>query len=268
MVEIVAVILTLNEERHIRYCIRSVQWCDAVVVWDSFSTDRTCEVARECGALVVHHPFRGYGNQRQAAMDAIAARWLFFIDADERATPELAAEVREVIATRPDVVGWWVPRHNYIFGRLVKHAGWYPDYQLRLLRPERAHWDPDRQVHELAILDGQDGYLQNVLVHYNYDSLRQFIKKQEKYTDYDAQVLLRKGVRPKPWSPLSMPLRHFKWRFFDLQGYRDGAHGLLLSLLMSYYEGQKYLRLGRLLKDRAAGAKPSAGEPVPPDVVK
>ncbi len=261
MVEIAAVILTLNEERHIRECIESVRWCDAVVVWDSFSTDHTCEVAREWGALVVQHPFRGYGNQRQAAMDAIAARWIFFIDADERATPELAAEVRSVLSARPEVVGWWVPRHNYIFGRLILHTGWYPDYQLRLLRPDRARWDPDRQVHELAILDGPEGYLQNVLIHYNYDSLRQFIEKQERYTAYDAQVLLRKGVRPRPWSPFSMPLRHFKWRFFDLQGYRDGWHGLLLSLLMSYYEGRKYLRLRRLLSQSPCPATaPSGGE--------
>ena len=246
MKELVAVILTLNEEKHIAACIRSLQWCDAVVVWDSLSADRTCEIARKQEALVVHHPFRGYGSQRQAAMDALAARWIFFVDADERATPQLAQEIRKVIVDQPDVVAWWVPRHNYIFGKLIMHTGWYPDYQFRLLRPERARWDPTREVHELAIVDGPERYLQNVLIHHNYDSLRQFIAKQEKYTDYDAQILLNEGQRPRLWSPISMPLRHFKWRFVDLEGYRDGLHGLCLSLLMSYYEGQKYARLARL----------------------
>lgn len=257
MKELVAVILTLNEERHIAACIDSLQWCDAVVVWDSGSADRTCEIALDKGALVVRHPmphFRSYGSQRQAAMDTIAARWVFFVDADERATPELAQEVCAVIAGQPDVVGWWVPRHNYIFGKVMLHTGWYPDFQMRLLRPDRARWDPEREVHELAILDGAQGYLQNVLLHYNYDSLRQFIDKQERYVKPDAETLFKRGERPKLWSPISMPLRHFAWRFFQLEGYRDGLHGFWLSLLMGYYEGKKYVRLARLWRQQETPA--------------
>jgi glycosyltransferase involved in cell wall biosynthesis len=254
MAELVAVVLTLNEEKNIGPCLDSLQWCDAIVVWDSFSTDRTCDIARAKGAALYQHPFKGYGSQRQAAMDAVCerlgARWVFFVDADERATPELAHEIRRVIVERPDVVGWWVPRHNYILSRLTLHAGWYPDHQLRLLRPCRSHWDPAREVHELPILNGAEGYLQNVLIHYNYDSIKQFIETQEKYTDIDARILYDAGQRPKPWSPFSMPVRHFKWRFIDLKGYRDGLHGLWLSLMMSYYEGQKYRRLAKLWREK------------------
>ena len=250
MQELVAIILTLNEEKHVGPCIDSLKWCDAIVVWDSFSTDRTCDIARAKGASVYQHPFKGYGSQRQAAMDALdehlKPRWIFFVDADERATPELAQEVRRVIVEQPDVVGWWVPRHNVIFGKVILHTGWYPDHQLRLLRSDGSRWDPKREVHELPILDGAEGYLQNVLIHYNYDSLGQFVAKQRKYTDIDAKILYDAGERPKPWSAISMPIRHFKWRFVDLEGYRDGLHGLWLSLLMSYYEGKKYERLARL----------------------
>jgi glycosyltransferase involved in cell wall biosynthesis len=254
---LVAIVLTFNEERHISHCIESIAWCDAVVVWDSFSADRTCEIAREEGALLYQHPFVGYGSQRQAAMDAVQrdldAQWVFFVDADERATPGLAQEVRQVIVEQPETVGWWVPRHNYIFGNLTLHAGWFPDHQLRLLRPDRSRWDPRREVHELAILDGAEGYLQHALVHYNYDTLRQFVDKQGKYTGIDAQVLFDAGEQPKPWSPISMPIRHFKWRFWDLEGYQDGLHGLWLSLLMSYYEGIKYTRLARLWREARRG---------------
>ncbi len=246
MKELIAVILTLNEEKHIAECIRSVRWCDAVIVFDSYSTDRTCEIARREGAWVVRHPFKGFGSQRQAAMNCLYAHWILFVDADERVTPELAQEMRRAITEQPKIAGWWFPRHNYIWGRLTRHAGWYPDYQLRLLRRDRAYWDPEREVHELPIVDGPTGYLEHALIHYNYDSLRQFILTQEKYTNYDAQILFNKGERVKPWSPFSMPIRHFKLRFIDWQGYRDGLHGLLLSLLMSYYEGQKYVRLARL----------------------
>ena len=254
MQQLVAVILTLNEEKHIGPCIDTLQWCDEIVVWDSFSTDRTCDIAREKGALVYQHPFNGYGSQRQAAMDALSerlpARWVLFVDADERATPELAQDVRRAIVEQPDVVGWWVPRHNHIFGKVILHTGWYPDHQMRLLRLDRSRWDPKREVHELPILDGAEGHLHNVLIHYNYDTLKQFIAKQEKYTDIDAQILHDAGVRPKLWSPIYMPVRHFKWRFMDLQGYRDGLHGLWLSLLMSYYEGIKYWRLARLWRGK------------------
>lgn len=246
MHNLIAVILTYNEEKHIAACVDSVTWCDQVIVWDSFSTDRTCEIARAKGAVVHQHPFKGYGSQRQAAMDALEARWVFFVDADERATPELADEVRMRLVQEQDVVGWWVPRHNYIFGRLTRHAGWYPDYQLRLLRMDRSHWDPAREVHELPILEGPEGHLENVLIHYNYDSLRLFIAKQRKYVEIDARILYDAGARPKLWSPISMPIRHFKWRFVNLKGYRDGLHGLWLSLLMSYYEGAKYVQLARL----------------------
>ena len=249
---LVSVVLTWNEEKHIAACVRSLRWCDAVVVVDSYSTDQTCQIARSEGALVIRHPFKGFGSQRQAAMDCIAARWILFVDADERVTPALAQEIDDVVVNQPEIMGWWVPRHNYIFGKRILHAGWYPDYQLRLLRTDHARWDPQREVHELPIVDGETGYLENVFIHYNYETLRQFIDKQEKYTDYDARILYQKGERAKVWSPFSMPLRHFKMRFIDWDGYKDGLHGLWLSLLMSYYEGQKYIRLARLW--RAAGA--------------
>jgi glycosyltransferase involved in cell wall biosynthesis len=248
MERVVAVILTLNEEDQIASCIDSVRWCDDVVLWDSYSSDRTCEIARQMGAKVMQHPFRGYGSQRQAAMDAVDSDWILFVDADERIPPELATEIRQSVSAYPEVVGWWIPRHNYILGKLTLHAGWYPDYQLRLLRPAHARWDPEREVHELALLDGPDGYLAQPIIHYNYDTIAQFLRKQNRYTTMDAEILRGQGVRPKLWSPVTAAFRHFRWRYIDLEGYRDGLHGLMLCLLMSYYEAQKYVRLARLLK--------------------
>jgi (heptosyl)LPS beta-1,4-glucosyltransferase len=245
MIPLAAVILTINEERHITACIESVAWADEVIVFDSYSDDRTVEIARQMGVTVMQHPFHDFGQQRNAALDAIEAEWILFVDGDERATPELAVEIRQAI-TRDDVDGWWIPRHNYIFGAIVPHAGWYPDYQMRLLRRAKARYDPTREVHELVMLDGQEGYLENVLIHYNYDTLRQFIAKQEKYTDYDAKILFDQGVRPRPQNYILQPLRQFKWRYFELTGYEAGWRGLLLSLLMAYYNFSMYLRLRKL----------------------
>ncbi len=241
--DLVAVILTKDEARHIQDCIASLIWTDEVVVFDAFSGDATVPLAQEAGARVIRHPFRNYAQQRNAALEMVEARWIFFVDADERATPALAQEVRQAIR-RADVNGWWVPRHNYIFGRLTLGAGWWPDYQMRLLRRGKARYE--REVHEIVVLEGQAGHLKNPLIHYNYDSVAHFHAKQDRYTDYDAQVLYRQGVRPRWYTPYTQFLRHFWWRFVTLGGYRDGLHGLRLSGLMAYYEKEKYRRLRRL----------------------
>ena len=141
--------------------------------------------------------------------------------------------MQRVIDTRAEA-GWWAPRHNYIVGRCIMHAGWYPDYQLRLLRRDRARYDPARKVHEVVILDGEEGYLQNVLIHYNYDTWGEFIEKQRHYLKFDARIQAEAGVRPRPWTYIMQPLREFRRRYVTLRGYRDGWHGLLLSILMAY----------------------------------
>lgn len=243
-----AVILTLNEAQHIAACIESVRWADGVVVFDSFSADATVALAQEAGAEVLQHPFENYAQQRNAALDAVAADWVFFVDADERATPELAQEIRQVTATE-DKVGWWVPRHNYIFGHRMRGTGWWPDHQLRLLRRERARYE--RAVHEVAVLDGAEGYLQAPLIHYNYDTLRHFLEKQRRYIDYDVNVLVAKRENARFYTPYRQAILHFWWRFVTLNGWRDGVYGVLLSGLMAYYEMVKYRRVRRAYQSPA-----------------
>ena len=145
-----------------------------------------------------------------------------------------------------DLDGWWVPRRNYIFGKWIRHAGWYPDYQLRLLRRERARYDERREVHELVNLDGEADHLRSPLIHYNYDTVQEFREKQGRYTDYEVRMLLDSGKRARPWNFVLQPLRQFRWRYILLDGYRDGWRGLLLSLLMAYYELVRYWRLWHL----------------------
>ncbi len=244
-VKLSVIVLTKNEEKNIAACLESVQWADELIVLDSFSEDATVEIARSFGARVHQRQFVNYPDQRNAAIELARGDWVFFIDADERATPGLAAEVRRVIENESPV-GWWVPRKNYIFGRWIRHAGWYPDYQLRLFRRHRARYDEAREVHELVILDGEAGYLENALIHYNYDNLAQFFARQDLYTNYEARAMFKQGIRVKPQNFILQPLREFRRRYLSLEGYRDGFHGLLLSSLMAYYELVKYLKLRRM----------------------
>ena len=236
------IILTLNEQKHLGDCLASLNWADEVIVFDSFSTDKTEALTKEHSAKFIQHKFENYGAQRNAALKATKADWVFFVDADERATPELEKEIRAVTAS-PEKAGWWVPRHNYIFGKLTLHAGWYPDYQLRLLKRDRAQYDPTRPVHELVKLEGAEGFLLCSLIHLNYETVAEFIKKQNHYAHYDAERLRLEGKRAKLQNLITRPIQEFLRRFITYQGWRDGLHGLRLSLLMGYFQWVVYRKL-------------------------
>lgn len=241
--KLTAVILTYNEETHIEDCVRSLAWADEVLVFDSFSKDGTVVLAEAAGATVLQSPFENYAQQRNAALDAVETDWVFFVDADERGTPELAAEIRQVLLEGSQTA-WFVPRHNIIFGKLTMGAGWYPDYQLRLLRHGFVTFE--RPVHEMAVVQGESGYLESPLIHYNYVDKAHFQDKQSAYTSYDAGILYQEGVHVRPHHYVLQPWRHFWWRFVTLKGYTDGWHGVRLSGYMAYYEGVKYRKLARL----------------------
>jgi glycosyltransferase involved in cell wall biosynthesis len=218
------------------------------VVFDDFSSDRTVEIAQTQGARLIQHGLENFAAQRNAALSAVEADWILFVDADERVTPALSGEVRNVIRYEGDQAraGWWVPRHNYMLGHCMRGGGWYPDYQLRLLRRGKARYDPAHPVHEIVILDGESGHLENPFIHHNYDTVAQFCRKMGRYTHLEAQILHDQGTRVRPWTYVTMPLREFWRRFVLLQGYRDHIYGLLLCGLMGWYTLLTHLRLRRL----------------------
>lgn len=247
-VQLAAVILTKNEAPRIAECIASLTWCDRVVLSDSFSDDGTVDIARRAGVAVIQRVFDNFASQRNAALESVDSEWVFFVDADERATPELAVEVRQAIAAGKD--GWWVPRHNYVAGRLMRHGGYYPDYQLRLLRRGRARYDPSRPVHEVVILDGEAGHLRQPLIHHNYDSWAQVHAKQRRYALLEAQRLRAAGIQPRLHKFITQPAREFWRRMITLRGYRDGPAGWRLYALLAYYYGfVPYRHLRRLRQE-------------------
>jgi glycosyltransferase involved in cell wall biosynthesis len=249
MPHLIATILTKNESRHIGDCIKSLQGLvDLITLEDSYSDDGTVEIAQALGAQIIQSKFVNFAMARNKALadaQALGGEWLLFVDADERITPALAQEIRQVIKNEA-YAGWWTPRYNMMWGHCMRGGGWYPDHQLRLLKIGRAHYDPEREVHETVILDGQAGYLKEHLIHYNYDSLAHFKSKQSRYIDFEAKILKDKGIKAKPWTYLTMPLREFRRRYFQLQGYKDGWVGLQVCGLMSWYTFITYLRLRKL----------------------
>ncbi|MCB0128457.1 MAG: glycosyltransferase family 2 protein, partial [Caldilineaceae bacterium] len=215
----------------------SVQpWVDQVVVFDSQQSDEVCRVAEAAGATVYRRPFDNFAAQRQAALDCVEADWVLFVDADERVTAALGEEVRRVIADER-INGYWIPRRNFIVGQELRFGGYFPDYQLRLLRRATAHYDTQREVHELVNVGGTEGKLREPFIHYNYASWAQFHEKQHFYAAYEVRILANRGIRPRPHNFVLQPLREFRRRFLTLQGWRDGVPGVRLALLLAWYYG-------------------------------
>ncbi len=243
---VTAIVLTRDEERHIVPCLQTLAWAGELIVVDSGSQDRTVSLARRAGARIVCREFDNWAKQRQFALGLARYPWVLFVDADERVTPELAAEVQAVTAQpEGEIAGYWMPRRNLILGHWMRATGWYPDYQLRLMRPDRSEYDFTRPVHELVRLHGPAAYLRGHLLHYTGDDLRRFLRKQEQYAWYTAEQMFRAGTRPKLRNYVLQPWREFWRRMWSYRGYRDGLHGLALSLLMAYYTWRTYVTLGR-----------------------
>lgn len=246
-----------NEERYIAGCIESVQGLadEVLVVLDPQSGDRTAELAEVRGARVERVPFVSFAHLRNRALELCRHPWVFFLDADERATPELCQEIAALVGRAPDpadpqaVVGYWIPRHNYFFGRRVGHAGWYPDYQLRLLWRGRARYPEEQRVHEVAELQGEAERLRGHMLHYNVDSLGEFQSKQRRYARLEAQRLLSQGQRARLRSLLTQPLKEFWRRYITLAGWRDGLLGLYLCGAMGYYKFWTYWHMLRMKRE-------------------
>jgi hypothetical protein len=195
---------------------------------------------------VEERAFDTFAAQRDAALGFAVGEWVLFVDADERVTPSLRDEVLATISAPGARGGFWIPRHNYLMGRVVRYAGWYPDYQLRLLERRAAHFDPLRPVHEVALVDGPVGHLREPLVHFNYANLLEFVHKQERYCRLDAERWLGLYGRPRMRSLLGQPIREFWRRYISLQGYREGPLGLVLCLVLACYSGRAVYLARRL----------------------
>jgi glycosyltransferase involved in cell wall biosynthesis len=249
-----AAIIARDEERMLGDCVQSLGFADErLVLVDAATRDRTREIARDLGARVEERAFDNFAAQRDAALRLATGEWVLFVDADERVTPNLRAEVLRTIDRPGGCRGFWIPRHNYMMGRVIRHAGWFPDYQLRLLERGAAHFDRLRVVHEGALVDGPLGHLREPLVHFNYRTVAEFIEKQERYCPLEAERWLGRYGRPRFRALIGQPLREFWRRYVQLQGAREGMLGLLLSLLLAYYAG-KAVWLAR----RATAARPRA----------
>lgn len=235
-----AVILTKNEEENLPRCLGSIDWIEEIIVVDDDSIDKTVEIAEKAGAAVYRRKLDDFCSQRNFVLSKVKTPWVFFIDADEESTEELAKEIKQAIKS-DEYDGYRFPRKNIIFGKWIEHSGWYPDYQLHLFKKDKGRYV--RKVHEQVEVNGKVGDLQSSLVHYNYQSISQYLEKLFRYTTLEAENQSESGYRFS-WADLwQKPLSEFLRRFFAERGYKDGIHGLVLSLLQAFSELIVYLKI-------------------------
>jgi len=246
-------IIARDEARHIEAAIASVAGLadEVLVLVDERSRDATAALATARGARVEHAAWRGFPGQRNLALARCQTPWVLFLDADERVTPALADEIRRLLAAPGDVVGGWIPRENLFFGRVVRGGGWYPDAQLRLLHRASAHYEEAIAVHEVATLQGPSRRLSGHLRHINIEQPGELWRKQRAYAAAEARSMARAGRRARWRNLIGAPVREFWRRYLVLQGWRDGAVGLLLCATLAWYAAVSFVDLARLTRTAA-----------------
>ena len=235
-------VITRDVEDRIGDCLAAVAFADEILVVDSGSTDHTVAIARERGARVIERDWPGYAAQKNFALEQVAADWVLSIDADERCTPELAHEIRGLLADAPGgLAAASVPRRTWYLGRWIRHGGWYPDRKVRLVRRGAGRWEGG-DVHERLVADGAVRALCGDLLHYTYRDIADHLRTIDRFTTAAARGRAARGGSGAVVGMLVNPPLKFLKMYLLRAGFLDGLPGFVLAVLGSYYVFLKYAK--------------------------
>ncbi len=229
------VLITRNEAARIARCLEGVRWADELIVVDQFSDDDTQAICRRFGArVVVREMTKGFGEQKNFAINQATQPWILSLDADEVVTEALKSEIEQVLKTAGPQVGYRMPRLTNYLGRFIRHCGWYPRPVLRLFRRGYGRFT-DAMVHEELLVDGPVGDLRGDLLHFSYDTSADHIRKLLLYSGLDARMVHQRGRRFRPltwvWYLAGRPLLIMVRKYLLQGGIREGREGLILSIM-------------------------------------
>ncbi len=244
-----AIVITKNEADSIADALKSVSWCDEIIVVDAESTDDTVAIARQFTDRVYVRPWNGYVDQKNHAASLAAHDWIFSLDADERVTDDLRDEIRALVRSEPTMRGYRMPRVSFYLGRWMRTTDMYPDYQLRLYDRRRARWDGVHVHESVKVETDVVGYLKSELQHYPYKDLSEHLIRMDRYTTLAARQMFEKGKRATRLELLFHPPVAFARNYILKGGFRDGKAGLIISLVNSYYVMLKFAKLWELQRD-------------------
>ena len=250
-----AIVVCFNEEDRLEDCLKSVFWCDEIVVVDSFSTDGTSEIARRYATRFEQREWAGYRDQKAYAHSLATQKWVLLIDSDERVTENLHKEMLQAMAAdQGEFAAYAIPRLVYYLGRWWHRGGWYPDYDVRLFRRDRATWggvDP----HEKIIVDGKVRRLQHPLHHYSYRSIDDHINRINRFTTISSAELSKAGGRWRLSDALLRPAVRFFRSYILKRGFMEGFAGFYVALTAAVYVFLKYAKLWELESKEKRDAK-------------
>lgn len=228
-----AVILTKNEEKVIGDCIKSLTWCDEILVIDDSSTDNTTTIAKKLEAQVLHHPMKNFAAQRNHALQQAKGEWVLFVDADEIVPEALRKEIQKILANNTNVNGYLMKRQDILWGKALKHGETGQIQLLRLGRKNVGTWQG--YVHETWHIKGKTAELSNPLMHYPHQSISEFLSKINRYSDIRAQELFEQGERTSAFLIIVYPKAKFAYNYFVRLGFLDGIPGIIHALMMSMH---------------------------------
>ena len=242
-------VITKNEAADIADALTSVRWADEVIVVDSLSADDTVAIAKQQADRVIVREWPGYIAQKNYAASIASHDWILSLDADERVTPELANEIRSILASEPEHRGYRMPRVTFHLGRWVRTTDWYPDQQLRLYDRRAGLWT-GRHVHESVSVGGPVGRLKGELQHFAYRDIADHLETIDRYTTYAAQQMHESGRRASVFDLVVHPPLAFLRNYVLRRGIRDGLPGFIISSMNAYYVFLKFAKLWELRRKK------------------
>ncbi len=239
-----AVLITKNEERHLEECLKTLSFCSEVIVVDSGSTDSTVEIATRLGAKVVQREWTNFTDQRNFALTQLssASRWVLSIDADERVSPELRAQIEAAVKDPGESTAYSVPRKTFHLGRWIQHGGWYPNYLVRLFDKTKGKWEGG-ELHEYWSTSGRIVTLSEPLLHYSFNDLADQVERNNRYSSLGATVLKKNGRVFSFPRMMGKTVSKFFETYLFKRGFLDGLPGLIIAVSAAYSVFLKWAKL-------------------------
>jgi glycosyltransferase involved in cell wall biosynthesis len=242
------VIITFNEEERLEGALKSVtDLAEEIIVVDSFSTDKTLDIAKKYTKRVFQREWTNFADQKNFANDKASFAWILSLDADERVSPELQEEILHIKKDEPEGAGFSIPRRVFYLGMWIRHSGWYPDRKIRLFRREEARWEGE-YIHEKLVIEGKIERLKGSIHHFTYRNIADHLERINNFSKLGAQKLYTQKKKARWYHLIFLPFFRFIKSFFFRLGFLDGFAGLVISVLNGYSVFIRYAKLREIWK--------------------
>ena len=251
MEKITAIIPTGNEEHNIVGAIKSVDFADEIMIVDSFSKDKTLELATPLVHTVLQRKYKNSASQKNWAIPKAKHKWIFLLDADERITKKLKKEITDILKSKSTISGFWISRQNYFMGKKVRFSGWRGDKVIRLFKREECKYE-NKHVHAEIISNGKIGKLKHKIIHNTYISKEKYLKKLNQYAKWQAQDYKYKVKKISTYHTSIKPLFRFIKHYIIQLGLLDGYVGFIISLYQAKAVKMRYYYLKKIQDENRA----------------